>query len=458
MIEGEPGRFGDKRLACVGGALLASMRRKRTLRVHRLAENRNQALQFGSFLANPAVTAHEMLATTGRQTNQRAAGRHVLAVMDTSELHFATHEASKRGFGKGGNGKDMGLFLHPTLAVDAATGGVIGLVDCVVMNRIDGKATDPRLRTADDKESRRWLYGAEVAGDCLASADMITVVADRESDIFDLFARRPDNVHLLCRSAQSRALATGGLLAEYCAALPEQVRETINVPAKGEQPARQAVVALRFGAASLARPARPQNKHLPETVPLWVVDMREIDPPDGAEPLHWRRLTTHAVGTLTQARQIVVWYRMRWTIEQVFRSLKSHGLRIEDSQMEEARCFTKLAVIALIAAVRSMQLVLARDGGTGQPVTDAADPADMPALRQLNASLVGRTEKLKNPYDESTLAWFVWIVARLGGWSGYISRGYKPPGPKTMHHGLLRLDQILLGWRLANHSALDRLP
>jgi hypothetical protein len=78
---------------------------------------------------------------------------------------------------------------------------------------------------------------------------------------------------------------------------------------------------------------------------------------------------------VAQARQIVIWYRMRWTIEQVLRSLKSHGLRIEDSQMEEAGCFTKLA---LIAAVRSMQLVLARDGSTGQPVTDAADPADMP--------------------------------------------------------------------------------
>jgi Transposase DDE domain len=458
MIEGELGRFGDKRLACVGGALLASMRRKRTLCLHRLAENRNQSIQFGGFLANPAVTAHEMLPTAGRQTSQRAAGRRVLAIMDTSELHFATHEASKRGFGKGGNGKDMGLFLHPTLAVDAATGGVIGLVDCVVMNRIDGKATDPRSRTADNKESRRWLYGAEVAGDCLASADMITVVADRESDIYDLFARRPDNVHLLCRSAQSRALTTGGLLAGHCAALPEQARETIDVPAKGKQPARQATVALRFGAVTLLRPVRPDNKQLPKSVPLWVVEVREVDPPDGVEPLHWRLLTTHVVASPDQARQIVVWYRMRWTIEQLFRSLKSHGLRIEDSQMREVRCFTKLAVIALIAAVRSMQLVMARDGGTGQPVTDAVDLADMPALRRLNASLQGRTEKLKNPNDESTLAWFVWIVARLGGWSGYTSRGYKPPGPKTMHHGLLRLDQILLGSRLANHSALDRLP
>src|SRR5258708_2659470 len=126
--------------------------------------------------------------------------------------------------------------------------------------------------------------------------------------------------------------------------------------------------------------------------------------------------------------------------------------------MQEATSFTKLAVIALIAAVRAMQLVMARDGSTGQAITDAVDPADAAALRELNASLEGRTEKLKNPFDESSLAWFAWIVARLGGWSGYTSRGYRPPGPKTMHHGLVRIDQILIGWRLANRSADVRLP
>jgi hypothetical protein len=51
------------------------------------------------------------------------------------------------------------------------------------------------------------------------------------------------------------------------------------------------------------------------------------------------------------------------------------------------------------------------------------------------------------------LAWLAWIVARLGGWSGYTSRGYKPAGPKTMHHGLIRLEQIPVGWHLANRSA-----
>lgn len=455
MLEAELGRFADKRLARVGGTLLASMQRKRTLCVHRLAQDRNQAIQFGRFLANPAVTTDEMLVSAGRLANQRSAGRHVLAIMDTTDLRFPTHEASKRGFGRDSNDTCPGLFLHPVLAVDAGNGGVIGLVDCIVLNRTGGKVTDHKKRAADDKESRRWLHGAEIAGDCLTDAAAITLVGDRESDIYDLFARRPANVHLLCRSAHPRAMTTGGLLPAHCATLPEQGRETIEVPAKANQKARHATVALRFDAIGLTRPQGAGDQ--PRTVALWVVDVREVDPPDGAEPVHWRLLTTHAVTTLAQAHQIIAWYRMRWTIEQVFRSLKSHCLRIEESQMEEARSFLKLAVIALIAAVRAMQLVLARDGTTGQPLTDAVDPTDMTPLSELNASLEGRTEKLRNPHDPGLLAWYAWIVARLGGWSGYTSRGYKPPGPKTMHHGLIQLEQILRGWHLANRSAHVRL-
>jgi hypothetical protein len=84
------------------------------------------------------------LVTVGRSTNQRAAGRHALAIMDTTDLRFPTHEASKRGFGRDANDTGPGLFLHPVLAVDADHGGVIGLVDCVVLNRTDGKVTNPK--------------------------------------------------------------------------------------------------------------------------------------------------------------------------------------------------------------------------------------------------------------------------------------------------------------------------
>ena len=463
------GRFGDKRLGDLGGVLLNAVQGKGTLCIHRLANDRNQAMRFNNFLANPAVSSHEMLVTAGQRTNQRAKGRHLLAITDTTDVLFPSQENNKRGFGMGSDGEHPGLFLHPILAVDAANGNIVGLVDCIVMNRTQGRvstartATTKRVKThkqraADDKESRRWLQGAEMAADCLTEADMITMVCDREGDIFHLFANRPANVHLLVRSNQPRTLMEGGLLPGHCAALPEQARETILVPAKGKHPAREATVALRFGPVMLKRPVNAPDKDQAAAIALWVVDIREIDPPEGAEPVHWRLLTTHEVATAARARQIIVWYRMRWIIEQVFRAMKSDCLRIEDSQVETAFRFTKLAVIGLIAAIRSIQLVMARGGDTGQPVTDAADPADMPALRALNASLEGRTEKLRNPHDETLLAWHAWIVARLGGWSGRTSRGYRPPGPKTMHHGLLRLDSILAGWRLANHSADVRPP
>lgn len=445
------GGFGDSRRRRVGASLLAAMQRAPTMCLHALSEDRRQERQFGRFLDNDAVSAQEMLVHAGRLTASRVAGRHVLAIQDTSEFHFAGHAASKRGFGRGGNGRDIGLFLHPTIAVDAASGGLIGLVGAQVINRLDGSLSHRRERLAADKESCRWLAGAQTAGEVLEAAAMITVVADRESDIYDQFARRPANVHLLSRAAQDRALAGGGRLFACAAALAVAETYEIAVPPRGARPGRQAQVALRFGEVVLCRP-RTASPALPAQVVLRLVDVAELAPPPGEPAVHWCLLTTHAVQSAAQAREIVDWYQARWTIEQVFRTLKSAGAEAEASQLDTASRFVKLATVALIAAVRVMQLVLARDGGTGQRLSDAADPADVPMLRACNAKLEGRTEKLKNPHPPASLAWLAWIVARLGGWSGYTSRGYKPPGPKTIARGLRKLDGMLDGWHLARYE------
>ncbi len=450
MIQDDLGGFGDERLRAVGARLLGAMRDRPSMCIPALAEDRGEAIAFGRFLDHSGVSYAEMLVTAGRATGQRVAGRHVLAIQDTTEFNFPEHVGSKRGFGRSGNGADIGLFIHPTVAVDADNGGVIGLVGAQVINRTDGRVTPRRQRPAAAKESQRWLNAAEEAGDVLHAAAMVTVVGDRESDIYDQFAHRPSGVHLLSRSAQDRALTNGVLLSATVAAWPVQGQVRIDLLATEKRAARLARVALRFGSVVLRRP-QTADRTIADSVTLRVVDVSEVDPPAGADPLHWRLLTTHAVGSLADAQQIVAWYRLRWTIEQVFRTLKSAGLRAEQSQMIEANSFTKLAIIGLIAAVRIVQITLGRDGRTGQSMADAIDPAAEPALRAINRRVEGNTEKLKNPHPPSSLAWLAWIVARLGGWSGYTSRGYRPPGPKTMARGLTRLDGLLEGWNVATH-------
>jgi hypothetical protein len=128
------GGFGDVRLHHAGADLLAAMGERPATCVHALAKDCNKALSFGRFLDHHAVNYAEMLITTGHFTAQRAARRHVLAVQDTTEFNFPGHAASKSGFGRSGNNRDLGLFLHPTVAVDADHDSPIGLAGAQVHN------------------------------------------------------------------------------------------------------------------------------------------------------------------------------------------------------------------------------------------------------------------------------------------------------------------------------------
>lgn len=443
---GRSGTNGSKR----GRDFLSALVEKKSCCLRKLGGSRAGEVRFGRFLRNPGVTKEEMLRATAAATGAPVAARKVLVLQDTSELNFSTHALSKQGFGTVGNGKDIGFFIHPQLVVCALTGGIIGLAGASVINRTGGAATDRRKRAADDKESRRWLLGAQTAGDVLGAAEEITVVADRESDIYDEFARRPANVHLLTRLAQDRALVDGGRLFALAGALPEAMRYEIEVPAKGARAARKAMISLSFGRAEIARPAHA-DKGLAQSVPLSIVDAREIDPPPGEPAVRWLLATTHAVESVEDARRMVFWYRRRWLIEQLFRTLKGQCLRLEDSQIIDAEPLAKLAVAAMIAAARVLQLVQARDGATGQMLGDAFEDADEPLIETLVTKLEGKTEKQKNPHAKGTLARAAWVIGRLGGWSGYVGGGYKPPGPKTMYDGLVQYDAIRRGWAMAKN-------
>ena len=410
-------------------------------------------MQFTRFLRNGAVTAAEMARHAGALTAQRVAGREVVAIQDTSELVLGGRRAQAAGYGVvGKGGATRGLVLHPTLAVEAGSGALLGLVSLQVWNRTSGELAPRRERATADKESQRWLDGAAQAGEVLAQAASITVVSDRESDFYELFAQRPANVQLIVRACQNRRIAHeagGGLLFSFIDGLPAQGQFVATIPAAPGRKARSATLALRFAPVSLRKPRHGADPALPETVAVTVVDVRETStPPEGSEPIHWRLLTTHAVATLGPARRVLELYRSRWIIEEFFRTLKTAGFDIEAADIGEVQAMINFAAAATIAAVTVKQLVQARDGDTDQRLSDAFDPDDQPVLEAVSATLEGKTERQRNPHPKGSLAFAAWVIARLGGWTGY----YGKPGPKVMRRGLQDFRAIKYGANLRLHD------
>ena len=84
------------------------------------------------------------------------------------------------------------------IAVDAANGAVLGALDARFMERTEGGKASRRSRGFEDRERGGWLDSARRPGD-IGGAARVTVVGDREADMFELFAHRPAHVHLLVR-------------------------------------------------------------------------------------------------------------------------------------------------------------------------------------------------------------------------------------------------------------------
>jgi hypothetical protein len=416
--------------------------------LRRLARGvRAREVRFNRFLGNAKVTTERVIESWSEGTAVAAEGRHVLAIQDTSEINFATTAGRRRGLGEIGHGNTRGVLLHPMLAVDANSGSCLGLLSGEVWTRKGRRTVTHDQRDLSDKESQRWIATALAAKPLLAKAAMVTMLGDRESDIFALYASAAEEqFHVIARSMHDRKLADASGLYAASEAMTIIEQRAIVLPARAQRPERTALLDLRFGAVKLARPQTKFLRHLPKSLSLSLVDVREVEPQATIEPLHWRLLTTHPVTTAEEAWRIVEWYKRRWLIEQFFRILKTQGFKLEDSQVGTAERLLKLVAIAAKAAVITLQLVQARDGRDHQPVRVTFDAEEVATLAAFNRNLEAQSKRLRNPHPPDSLAWAAWIVGRLGGWDGYPSS--KPPGPITMKHGLEYFHAAAAGWSL----------
>lgn len=415
----------------------------KTVCLRRLGGTRKGEERVGRFFANRKVTAAKIVADWSTQTDAACAGRHVLLIEDRSEVKFPTTAQRRRGLGPVKKGNAYGVLVHAMIAVDAARGSCLGLVGGDVWTR-DGVNPVPHgRRPLAERESAHWVDTAQQAKQVVHSAAVVTVVGDREADMYPLWGTVPGpRCHVLTRAMVDRSLTDGRMLFAAAAQFPVAGLRTIKLPARAPgQRKRTVLLELRYGEVEIRRPRGERDRSLPSSLRLRLIDVREVDPPKDVEPLHWRLLTTHAIADAAGAWEIVGWYRLRWVIEQLFRVMKSQGLQLEDSQVTSADRLVKLAAAATKAACIDIQLTQSRDGTDHISASHVFSELETDTLAALGPTLEGSTERQQNRHPPLSLAWAAWIIARLGGWNCY----YKPPGPITFRRGMEQFHAIHRG-------------
>jgi hypothetical protein len=214
-------------------------------------------------------------------------------------------------------------------------------------------------------------------------------------------------------------------------------QQTVSVEQNTGQPAREALVRVAAGAVRILPPAAHRGEHGHEPLAVWVVHVRELNPPAGATALEWVVLTNVPTADLAGAVERLEWYRCRGVIEEYHKAQKT-GCGIEEMQFTTRRALS--AAVAMISVVAT-QLLRLRD------LSRRPDSQDRPA-----------TEVVAPDYVEVLCAWrwkqrrtdlsvheFFYAVARMGGHQN--RRGDRNPGWLVLWRGWTKLQLMVDGAR-----------
>ena len=112
----------------------------------------------------------------------------ILNILDTTNISFSS---SAEGLGYIDGAVGEGLMLHNSLAVDAQ-GCPLGLLSQKIWARDKSEMGKRKFRSSKDiseKESYRWIESIQQAENLLKDIPLIIHIADRESDIYELFIK-----------------------------------------------------------------------------------------------------------------------------------------------------------------------------------------------------------------------------------------------------------------------------
>lgn len=450
------GIFPDERLDKRAQQLSALLFNSNNSSVKGATTNEAEQKSFYRFLDNERTSEEHLISEVTGRCSQNVKGRHVLCIQDTSNIGLSNHRnrlSKKSGVGLVGNKIGLGFLLHASLVIDAERETMLGFSDIQLWHRTEDKSNNItkkyKQQPIEEKESYKWIKACERSKEVLESAKMITIIEDREGDIYDQFCLIPnEHTHLLIRSRDNRKLADGSRLHESISKEKVAGSYQLNIVAdiRKAQKHRVANIEVRFKKIIITKPNKKNVANLPKTKELYLIEAKEVGGPKNKSIL-WRLLTTHETGSFEQALEIINMYKQRWYIEQLFRLLKKQGFQIEDSQLGTGWAIRKLTVFLLNNLLRVMQLMLAHDNEQSQPIEQVFDKQEIECLKGIEKKLEQKNTQVKNNNSIKKLSWASWIIARLGGWKGALKQ--RPPGPITMKLGVEKFDLIFRGWKLA---------
>lgn len=304
----------------------------------------------------------EALAEPHWERTRRVAQGTVLLIGDTTETDFGIWRDIE-GLGPTGDGDGRGFFLHSALAVDAQTEEIIGLAGQELFYRQPAPENENSYqRTQRSRESEVWGRVVDLVGPPREGVRYIHVL-DRGADNLEVFCHLvQQRCEWVVRAAQLHRLVEGpsgcASLRTTLEARPLLGTYSLKLRATKTQPARTARLEVRSAQVTLACPKRktPYLRDVGfEGLTQWGVEVREVAPPDGVEPLHWVLWTSRPAETLEQARESIGDYERRWLIEEFHKAIKT-GCRLETRQYMTAARLEAIAGLTCVLAVRLVQL------------------------------------------------------------------------------------------------------
>jgi Transposase DNA-binding len=397
------------------------------------------------------VTHQALIEPARAHTRARiqACPHEVLILHDATELDFTTLSTLSDDLGQIGKGNRRGYLCHNVLAVAADSGEALGLID-QILHRRDEVSPDETLaehRDRPTRESRLWVRGT---GHLPADPRLIDI-ADQGGDTFEFLEHESHSGRrFVIRASKTRTVYAGHEpsgprleLKAYARGLPELGRFTMDVqPQPGRKARKDAEFIVRAAAVLVTPPHAKAGLHGDDPLPLYVVPITEVSPPEGEKTIEWTLLTNEPVETFDDALRVSGWYERRWVVEEFHKAQKT-GCRIEDMQFTTTDRLEP--AIALLSVVAVTLLNLREASRRDDAKTRRADT--LLSWEYVEVLSLKRYGQVRN---DLTIHEFFLALARLGGHQNRKCDG--PPGWLVLWRGWMKLQAMLDGYLAAQRK------